>query len=408
MSKLSERIQNLTPEQQELLRRRMQREGGGQQLQGVSASTGVAVADAAPVPVRVNLRQRVDFSIFFFSADGNAEESQRYRLLLESARFADANGFAAIWTPERHFQAFGGLYPNPSVLSAALAMITQHVQIRAGSLVLPLHSPVRVAEDWALVDNLSHGRVGISFATGWHEHDYVIAPANFESRRELMFQNISLVRRLWAGENVEIAGVGGKKVAVRTLPRPVQKELPFWVTVASTRTWQRAGEVGANVLTAFSTSLEELQQNIAGYRKARMENGHDPRTGTISLMLHTYVGTDLDQVREIVKEPMKTYLQTYINQFRPMAGESVLDPSSPEMQSLIDAVFEHYFEQSSLLGTPDKCAAVIERVAAAGVNDLACLLDFGLDHDTTMEGLRHLAELRQSMQPQIAATGQGE
>jgi natural product biosynthesis luciferase-like monooxygenase protein len=236
----------------------------------------------------------------------------------------------------------------------------------------------------------------------------VIAPANFEDRREMMFQNVSLVRRLWAGEDVEITGVGGKKVAVRTLPRPVQKELPFWITVASTRTWQRAGEAGANVLTAFSTSLEELRQNIAGYRKARMENGHDPRTGIVSLMLHTYVGTDLDQVREIVKEPMKTYLQTYINQFRPMAGESVVDPSSPEMQSLIDAVFDHYFEQSSLLGTPDKCAAVIEKVAAAGVNDLACLLDFGLDHDTTMEGLRHLAELRQSMQPQIAATGQGE
>ncbi|HET9165636.1 MAG TPA: MupA/Atu3671 family FMN-dependent luciferase-like monooxygenase [Candidatus Angelobacter sp.] len=407
MSKLSERIQNLTPEQQELLRRRMQREAG-QPLQTVSASAGVAVADAAPVSPHSNLRQKVDFSIFFFSADGNAEEDQRYRLLLESARFADANGFAAVWTPERHFQAFGGLYPNPSVLSAALAMITQHVQIRAGSLVLPLHNPVRVAEDWALVDNLSHGRVGISFATGWHEHDYVIAPANFEDRRELMFQNISLVRRLWAGDDVEIAGVGGKKVAVKTLPRPIQKELPFWVTVASTRTWQRAGEVGANVLTAFSTSLEELRQNIAGYRKARMKNGHDPRTGIVSLMLHTYVGTDLEQVREIVKEPMKAYLQTYINQFRPMVGENIVDPSSPEMQSLIDAVFDHYFEQSSLLGTPDKCAAVIEKVAAAGVNDLACLLDFGLDHETTMEGLKHLAELRQSMQPQVAAMGQGE
>lgn len=407
MSKLSERIQNLTPEQQELLRRRMQREAS-QQSQAVPAPPVPAVASLARVPGRPHVRHKVDFSLFFFSADGNAGEDQRYRLLLESARFADANGFAAVWTPERHFQAFGGLYPNPSVLSAALAMITQHVQIRAGSLVLPLHSPVRVAEDWALVDNLSHGRVGISFATGWHEHDYVIAPANYEDRRELMFQNISLVRRLWAGDDVEIAGVGGKKVAVKTLPRPVQKELPFWVTVASERTWQRAGEVGANVLTAFSTSLDELRKNIVGYRKARMENGHDPRTGIVSLMLHTYVGRDLKQVRDIVKEPLKAYLQTYINQFRPMAGEGVVDPSSPEMRSLIDAVFEHYFEQSSLLGTPDKCAAVIERVAAAGVNDLACLLDFGLDHETTMGGLRNLAELRRSMEPQIAATGQGE
>ncbi|HZI55816.1 MAG TPA: MupA/Atu3671 family FMN-dependent luciferase-like monooxygenase [Verrucomicrobiae bacterium] len=406
MSNLSERIQNLTPEQQELLRRSMQREAG-QQSQAVARST-VVVADHSPAPDRPQLRQKVDFSLFFFSADGNVGEDQRYRLLLESACFADANGFSAVWTPERHFQAFGGLYPNPSVLSAALAMITQNVQIRAGSLVLPLHSPVRVAEDWALVDNLSHGRAAISFATGWHEHDYVIAPANYEGRRELMFQNISLVRRLWAGDEVELTGVGGKKVSVKTLPRPVQRELPVWITVASERTWQRAGEVGANVLTAFSTSADELRQNIIGYRKARMENGHDPRTGIVSLMLHTYVGTDLEQVRAIVKEPLKAYLQTYINQFRPMAGDSVVDPSSVEMQSLLEAVFEHYFKQNSLLGTPDKCAAIIEKVAAAGVNDLACLLDFGLDHETTMEGLRHLAELRRSMQPQIAAMGQGE
>src|SRR5580765_6766791 len=396
MSNISDRIRNLTREQQDLLRRRMQRE---QKPQETSSSARTATP---------RMRRNVDFSLFFFSADGTATKEGRYNFLLECVRFADRNGFSAVWTPERHFQTFGGLYPNPSVLSAALAMITERVQIRAGSLVLPLHNPVRVAEDWALVDNLSHGRTAISFATGWHEHDYVIAPTNFEDRRELMFQNISLVRRLWAGEDVEIAGVGGKKVAVRTLPRPVQQELPFWVTVASTRTWQRAGEVGANVLTAFSTSLEELRENIAGYRKARMENGHDPRTGIVSLMLHTYLGTDLNQVREIVKEPLKAYLQTYINQFRPMAGDSVVDPSSAEMQSLLEAVFEHYFEQSSLLGTPDKCAAIIEKVAAAGVNDLACLLDFGLDHETTMEGLRHLAELRRSMQPQIAAMGQGE
>lgn len=399
---MTERIRNLTPEQQELLRRRMQNREPMPQSGTANSPSAPAVALATP-----HTRRKVDFSLFFFSADGNVGEDQRYRLLLEGARFADANGFAAVWTPERHFQAFGGLYPNPSVLSAALAMITEHVQIRAGSLVLPLHSPVRVAEDWALVDNLSHGRVGISFATGWHEHDYVIAPGNYEDRRELMFQNIAVVRSLWAGEDVEMAGVGGKKVAVKTLPRPVQKELPIWVTVASPRTWQRAGEAGANVLTAFSTSLDELRQSIAGYRKARMENGHDPRTGVVSLMLHTYVGTDLNEVRQRVREPLKNYLQTYISQFRPMVAEGVVDPSSPEMQSLLEAVFEHYFEQNSLLGTPEKCISVIEKVSAAGVNDLACLVDFGLDHETTMEGLRHLAEVRRILEPQPAAAAVG-
>src|SRR5947199_8171144 len=88
----------------------------------------------------------MDLSLFYF-ADDSAADGDRYRLLLEGAKFADAHNFTAVWTPERHFHPFGGLYPNPSVTSAALAAITQKVQIRAGSVVLPLHDPVRVAAE---------------------------------------------------------------------------------------------------------------------------------------------------------------------------------------------------------------------------------------------------------------------
>lgn len=403
MSNLSERIKNLSPEQQALLRRRMQQRENGQ--------VSPAPSDTVVPPVSLetpHLRRKVDFSIFFFSADGTTSEQDRYKLLTESARFADRNGFNAIWTPERHFQTFGGLYPNPAVLSSALAMITEHVQIRAGSLVLPLHSPVRVAEDWALVDNLSHGRVGISFATGWHEHDYVIAPQNYEDRREQMFRDIAVVRRLWAGEEVALPGVGGKKTTVKTLPRPIQPELPVWVTVSSERTWQRAGEIGANVLTALGgLSLESLSQCINTYRKARAENGHDPRKGIVSLMLHTYLGTDNDAILAKVREPLKNYLQSYLDQFRPMMAQGVTDGSSREMQDLLDLAFENYFQNASLLGTPAKCAAMINKISDAGVNEAACLIDFGIDFESTMQSLEHLADLRWSLDRSIAAAVEG-
>ncbi len=401
MADITDRIKNLTPEQQEVLRRRMQ-----QREPRTAEAPPVRQAASVPVAEMPHLRRKMDYSVFFFSADGTTSEADRYKLLMESAHFADRNGFSAIWTPERHFQAFGGLYPNPAVLSAALAMITEKVQIRAGSVVLPLHSPVRVAEDWALVDNLSRGRVGISFATGWHEHDYVIAPANYERRREIMFRDIMVVRRLWGGEEVELPGVNGKTTRVSTLPRPIQRELPFWVTVSSPRTWQHAGEIGANVLTAMAgASMEDLRGHIAGYRKARMENGHDPRTGIVSLMLHTYIGTDLNAIRERVRQPMKNYLHSFLDQFRPMLGAGVTDSSSREMQELLELAFEHYFENSSLLGTPQKCAATIEKVSAAGVNELACLVDFGLDLESTMESLEHLAELRRSLSREMAEVG---
>ena len=122
-------------------------------------------------------QRAVSFSLFHFASGMDASDPQPYRLIIEAAKFADAHGFEAIWSPERHFHEFGAPYPNPSVINAALATITSKVQLRAGSVVLPLHDPLRVAEEWSLVDQLSNGRVGISFASGWQPNDFVLAPA---------------------------------------------------------------------------------------------------------------------------------------------------------------------------------------------------------------------------------------
>src|SRR5437588_2749645 len=95
----------------------------------------------------------MQFSLFYFSGNGLSTGVDKYRLLLEGARFADENGLAAVWTPERHFEQFGGLYPSPGITSAALATITRRVQLRAGSVVQPLNNALRVAEEWAMIDN---------------------------------------------------------------------------------------------------------------------------------------------------------------------------------------------------------------------------------------------------------------
>src|SRR6185437_7292907 len=173
----------------------------------------------------------MDFSLFYFAADaaeGNGAE--RYRLLMEGARFADRNGFTAVWTPERHFHPFGGLYPNPAVTGAALAAATDRIHIRAGSIVLPLHDPIRVAEEWSVVDNLSGGRVGLSFASGWHARDFALRPESYEARREVMVRGIETVKKLWHGEAVPVKSGDGSDLAVRIFPAPIQEDPPIWVT----------------------------------------------------------------------------------------------------------------------------------------------------------------------------------
>src|SRR5690606_38651302 len=116
-------------------------------------------------PVNVTGRG-MEFSLYYWGNDDGIGRD-KYKLLLEGAQFADQHGFCAVWTPERHFHAFGGPYPNPSVTGAAVAAVTHNISVRAGSYVVPLHHPARIAEEWAVIDNLTNGRAGIAIASGW-------------------------------------------------------------------------------------------------------------------------------------------------------------------------------------------------------------------------------------------------
>jgi natural product biosynthesis luciferase-like monooxygenase protein len=363
----------------------------------------------------------LDYSLFYFASD-EGTAGDKYRLLLDGARFADANGFAAVWTPERHFHAFGGLYPNPSVTSAALAVLTERIRIRAGSVVLPLHHPARVAEEWALVDNLSRGRVDVSFASGWQPDDFVLRPECYAEARELLFREIETVRRLWRGEAVSFAGPQGP-VEVRTLPRPIQPELPVWITSAgSAETYRRAGEIGANVLThLLGQTLDEVAERIRSYRQARRDHGHGRNPGCVTLMVHAFLGDDVEAVRAAVRAPMLAYLRSSLGLIRGFAGawtafkkradgepaEAGVDVSSlspDELDDLLEYSFERYFETSALFGTPEGCLAFVKRLEEIGVDEIACLIDFGVEAGTVLAHLPYLDRLRR-LSAQAVAPG---
>ncbi len=373
----------------------------------------------ADVPAKMRSKP-LHFSLFYF-ASADSRPDDKYRLLVEGAKFADAHGFQAVWTPERHFHDFGGLYPNPAVAGAALATITSNLQIRAGSVVMPLHHPVRVAEEWALVDNLSQGRVGVSFASGWQPNDFVIRPDAYDSRHQLMYEGIEIVRRLWRGEAVEFDGVNGQRRAVQTLPRPIQKELPVWVTTAGDiETWRTAGKIGANVLThLLGQTIDEVAEKIQVYRDAYRAAGH-VGTGEVTLMLHTLVGDDTSAVREIVRKPLTDYLRSSVGLIKNAAstwtaykrksdGSVVAPPdlselSDEEMEDLLAYSFDRYFSSSGLFGTREDCLTTIEGLRQAGVDEIACLIDFGVETDKVLAHLPHLAALREAVETRTKTT----
>lgn len=350
----------------------------------------------------------LDFSLYYFASDegGPRADAQR-RLLFESAKFADRHGFSAVWAPERHFHAFGGLSPNPSVMAAALAAITRNVRIRSGSVVVPLHHPVRVVEEWSVVDFLSGGRVDLGLASGWFPNDFLLAPPGaYERRGDLVFEGAAELRRLWAGESFEGVNPLGDRVAVQTMPRPVQRELPIWITAAGNpQTFHRAGTLGLNVLThLLGQSLEALADKIAAYRAAWVAAGHAGR-GTVSLMLHTFIGEDDAEVRHVVKAPMLNYLGSSANLvgsytasvpfFQQRCPVSSGELTAEDVADALEFSFERYYATSSLLGTFDACLEMTDRLKAIEVDEVACLIDFGVDADRVLAALPLLDELRE-------------
>jgi natural product biosynthesis luciferase-like monooxygenase protein len=346
----------------------------------------------------------MNFGVMFFSSAGQ-DVGEPYTLLKKAAHFADAGHFCCIWTPERHFHEFGGLFPNAAVTSAALAMMTSRLQIRAGSVIAPLHHPIRIAEEWAVVDNLSHGRVAISFGSGWNVNDFIFFPDRYRNRQAVMYEQIRTIQKLWSGESIVAENGAGKPMAVSISPRPVQARLPIWLTSSGNAdTFVSAGTLGANLLThLLAQDLATLQSKIGLYREARAAHGFDPQTGIVSLMLHTFVGITDAEVRAAVREPFGSYLKSALgleiasgSAGGVISGGRALGPERIEgrdLNDLIEAAFERHYNGGALMGTPDVCVEFVRRLQAIGVDEIACLIDFGVDTGRVMESLQLVDDL---------------
>ncbi|RJL18565.1 MupA/Atu3671 family FMN-dependent luciferase-like monooxygenase [Paracoccus siganidrum] len=353
----------------------------------------------------------MDFSLFYWGNDDGVGR-EKYQLLLEGAKFADEHGFCAVWTPERHFHAFGGPYPNPSVTGAAVAAVTKNLEVRAGSCVAPLHHPIRIAEEWAVIDNLTNGRTGLAIASGWHPEDFVLRPENSPpANKPAMYKDIDILRRLWRGEKVAFPMAGGKMVDVLTQPRPVSEELNIWVTTAGNpATWREAGEMGAHVLThLLGQSIDEVGEKIRIYHQALRDSGRDPAKYRVTLMLHSYLADDRETAREVARGPMKSYLASAAALVKQYAWafpafkkpQGVSNPmeidlgslSEEENEAILEFAFHRYFEDSGLFGTVEEMLPRVEHLKEIGVTEIAALIDYGIPREQVLEGLRPLAEL---------------
>ncbi|MGW9120340.1 MupA/Atu3671 family FMN-dependent luciferase-like monooxygenase [Streptomyces sp. NPDC055663] len=368
-----------------------------------------AVADAPPVPVAapdsaaLTTPRRADFSLYFFGDypdDGPGPKEGRYELLMEAARFADHHGFEALWMPERHFNSFGGLFPNPAVLAAALSRETRRIRLNAGSVVLPLHDPIRVAEEWSMADNLSGGRIGLGVASGWNANDFVFFPERFGPHKQEMYDRLEQVRSLWRGETLRRTTGDGER-EIRLFPRPVQTMPPLYTAVvANPESYERAAAHDLGIVTNLMTQdIDQLRDNIARYRRARARHGLDPDAGRVAVLLHTYLSEDHDTARTEAFAPMARYMQASLSLFSGVTNSlgvttDLRSLSEDDLDVVFRRAYGRYCDQRALIGDVDTVLPVVEAVVDAGADEIVALVDFGVSADQLRSGLPRLDALR--------------
>jgi natural product biosynthesis luciferase-like monooxygenase protein len=325
----------------------------------------------------------------FFAEAEKQNAAAQYNSLLSCVAKADKVGLHAVWIPERHYHSFGGLFPNPAILGAAIATHTSKISIRAGSVVTPLHNPVSTVEAWSVVDNLSAGRIQLSLASGWNPVDFCLVPDRFDARREITFKHVDLLRNLWREGHHMAVLPDGSRTDVGIHPRPVQPELPLWLTSSGNReTFRVAGGSGVGVLThMLGQNVESLATKISEYRRANLGASSLPCSGKVAVMVHTMLGNDRASVINSARRYLFDYFSSSLDLEMRSRGMN-LDVSM--RTQLLNNRVEHHLSNTSFIGDARGCADLLEKLAAAGVDEVACLVDFGPSESEIMETIDHL------------------
>lgn len=299
-----------------------------------------------------------------------------YAELLEQAEAAEEWGFDSFWLAEHHFHEYGGV-PRPPVLLGAAAQRTRRIRLGSGVVVLPFDHPLRVAEDYAMVDVLSGGRLNLGVGSGYLAHEYAGFGVDPAEKRARFDEALEILLRAWTGERFSYAGAYHRFDEVRLNVRPVQQPRPpVWVATLRTDAGARVGARGLPAMFIPYASAETLEQMTAGlrdYRAAFTAAGGGAADATAPFGFHAYCGETTAEARAEARPFMERYVRTRLY--------------------AVQRPFETLVEQDVVaIGDPDEVLRVARRYEAAGFTHFLAIANFGgLPHKRVLRSMELMA-----------------
>jgi len=220
----------------------------------------------------------------------DCSEEQYYKNFLQEVAYAEELGFDSIWIGEHHFCRY--ICPAPQIVAAAIAQRTKKLRIGTAIVLLPHHDPIRLAEDYALVDLLSGGRLDFGVGRGFIKATYDGFNQPMGESRDRFDESLELIERAWQQPTFSYHGKFYHVNNVSILPRPLQKPAPpiFMAAAVSPESFVAAGERGHSILLApFIQSRSALKENLQRYKETLDGRGYSPEQLEIVAGYHSFV-----------------------------------------------------------------------------------------------------------------------
>ncbi|MGE0540150.1 MAG: LLM class flavin-dependent oxidoreductase [Dehalococcoidia bacterium] len=348
----------------------------------------------------------MQFGLFYLmQREPTWSEAAVYETDLAQMTEAEALGYESVWIAEHHFSNYG-VCPAPPVLAAHIAAKTQHLRVGMGVTLLPLHDPVLVAEQLAVLDVISGGRVDVGIGRGGTEREYQAFGAAESESRARVEEGIDLLRRCWSGEPVSFHGQFRTLENIRVGPLPAQRpHPPLYIAANSPDSNQFAARQGLPTLSSFFVPAAELQRRHAAYRETALATEHSPEAVEDLMsrawgMRVVHVAADHAMAVRTVEAPFMSYQRQLA--MRRNDGVGARLPESFDASLLRLRPFSDYLDEGlAAIGGPDEVVESLGRyLEATGYRRVLLLM--ALPGLAAADALRSMELFATRVMPQLS------
>jgi probable F420-dependent oxidoreductase len=315
------------------------------------------------------------FGIGLFSLQSHPEKPDShpgvYRETLEQAQLAERLNFDSVWLSEHHFMP-DGYCPSVLTTAAAMAAVTKRIKIGTATLILPLHNPVRVAEDAAVVDNISNGRFILGIALGYRNEEFEGFEIPIKQRTSRLEEGIDVIVKSWTESKFSYAGKRYEFHDINVTPKPVQKpHIPIYIGAIEEPAIRRAGRLGFPLLIGPLRTTQMIRDTMDTYNDAARQAGKNPNGIQHVLMRRVHIAGD----KKTAKAEADEYI---ISLYRFFLGLGVkITVRGKQLTSTDDPLFDYLAEDRFIIGDPEDCIREVQRYRdELGINYILCTMKF--------------------------------